>query len=138
MRKIAVFLCVIITLLSFSACQKDYTHGVYEVTITSTEIFNNHVGNNWYERYSCDGKPFVNGEKWTVPLGTAQTLTIDVTVTENDVWPDVGYSSLSVDLKEAFKTSTIVTVTENKGRYKGNCAQWEINCTVKLVKKIEK
>ena len=137
MRRSAVFLCVLAMLLSFSGCQKNYTHAVYEVTITASEIYNNSVGNDWQKVYTCDGRTIASGEQYTVPLGTTKTVTINATITESDKWPDKGYGSLSVVLRDGFETSTTITVTESKGRYKGNKAQWEITCRVELVKKIE-
>lgn len=142
MRKFAVFLCLVATLLSLFGCekkeiQKNYTHGVYEVTISGYQLYNNHIGNDWEMLYMCDNRRISSGERWTLPLGMEKTITIDITLTECDLWDDIGFGSLSVVLKDDYKTSTTVTVIENKGRYKGNKAQWEITCLVKLVEKLE-
>ncbi|MBQ8001159.1 MAG: hypothetical protein IJ298_08195 [Ruminococcus sp.] len=145
MRKIAVFLCVVATLLSFLGCQeehtyerqKNYTHGVYKLTITASEISNDSVGNDWRKSYSCDDRTIFSGEQWIVPLDATETVIIDAVITEVDKCSDVGYGSLCVVLTDGFKTSTTITVTENKGRYKGNKAQWKISCKVTLVEKLE-
>ena len=137
MRRIAVLFCVIATLFSISGCKKDYTHGVYEVTITASIISNNSVGNDWQKTYTSEGRTIASGEQWTVPLDTTKTLTINATVTESDEWPESGSASLRIILKDGFETSTTITVTENKGRYKGNKAQWKITCKAQLVKKLE-
>ena len=70
-------------------------------------------------------------------LDTTKTLTINATVTESDEWPESGSASLRIILKDGFETSTTITVTENKGRYKGNKAQGKITCKAQLVKKLE-
>ncbi len=137
MRKIAVILCIVAALLSFCGCKKNYTHGVYEVTIKADRISYDHVGNEWKKVYTCEGRTIKSGEQWTVPLDTTKTLKINATITELDAWDDVGYGSLNVVLRDDFETSTIVTVTEDNGRYQGNKAKWEITCSVELVKKLE-
>lgn len=144
MRKLAVLMCVVATLSIFSACQKEpvpthknYTHGVYQVTITADELSNDHVGNAWQTVYTCEGKPITGSELWTVPLGTTKELTINVTITEKDKWPDVGAETIPVILTDGFQASATITVTENKGRYKGNTALWEIICKVKLIERTE-
>lgn len=153
MKKIAVFLYVIALLFSFSSCKENntpdetkvitkadispnYTHGVYEVEITATNVYNNSVGRSWQKVYTCDGKEIHSGERWILPLDTTKTVTIGATLTEQDMWPDVGTGSLSVVMSDDFETSTAVEVTENKGRYKGNQAEWKVFCKVKLVEKI--
>ena len=132
MKKGIVFLCVVAMLLSLFGCKKNYTHGVYEVTLRSFEISNYSVGNEWVITYTCDGRTIASGEQWIVPLDTVKTVMIDAAVTETDQYPDVGSGSLIVVLKEGFETSKIITVAENKGRYKGNKANWKITCKVKL------
>ncbi|MBQ7288783.1 MAG: hypothetical protein IJW78_03530 [Clostridia bacterium] len=131
-RGIALF-CVVVTLLCLVGCQKKQTYGVYEVIITETLIANHSVGNEWQITYTCDGKAIVSGEQRTAPLDEVQTLTIDATVTEVDKLPDTGQGALAVILKDGFSTSTVVTITENKGCYYGQEAEWEITCEVKLL-----
>ena len=138
MRKIAVFVCIVAILLSFFGCKKNYTHGVYEVTIESECISNASVGNEWKRVYKCGSEIVKSGEKWTVPLNINKTVKIDATITERDAWDDVGYGFLNVVLRDGFETSSTITVKENKGRYKGNKALWKVSCDVKLVDKLEK
>lgn len=114
-----------------------YNYGVYEVKICERILYNNSVGTDWHTVYSCDDSYITSGQRWTVPLDTTKTITIDATITENDKWPDISTSILSVVLSDAFETSTSITVTENKGRYKGNTAVWEITCQVELVDKLQ-
>ena len=138
MRRIILIIFVCFLFLNFSGCKKNYTHGIYEVSITAYQLSNDSVGNSWRKVYNCDGREINSGERWTIPLNIERNLIIDVTITENDKWPDIGRSALSVVLKDGFKTSEIITVIENKGRYKGNKAQWKIICEVELIEKIEK
>ena len=65
-----------------------------------------------------------------------KTVIIHATITEEDTWPDVGSDDLCVVLKDGFETSTTISLSENKGRFKGNTAQWEITCKVVLVNKL--
>ena len=137
MKKFVVFLCLCATLISFGGCKKNYTHGVYEVTIQANEIFNDSVGKDWQKSYWCDGESIYSGQRWTVPLDDEKTINIAVRLTENDNRPDYGQGKMSVVLRDGFSTSTKITVIENRGRYSGNAAQWEIICKVKLIKKTE-
>ena len=155
MKKIAVVLLSVAVLFSFSSCKdkctfdeiketdivdisSDYTHEVYELEITATNVFNHSVGRSWQTDYTCEGREVHSGERWTVPSGTAKTLTIGAVLTEEDTYPDVGSSFLSVVMRDGFETTTAVTVTENKGRYRGNQAEWNVSCKVKLIEKIKK
>ena len=71
-----------------------------------------------------------------LPIGTTETVEITATVVEQDKYPDVGEGVLPATLRDGFEASTTITVKENKGRYKGNTAQWKIICTVALVDQI--
>ena len=127
-------------MLLLTACKKEivYTHAVYEVTITATEIYNNSVGTDWKKVYTCNDKIVESGDTWTVPLNTKETITIDIEITEVDKWSETGKGSVSVVLQDQYETSTTITVTENKGKYKGNQAEWEVVCKVSPAQKIEK
>ncbi len=143
MRKVLLIWCAVLA-LSLTGCtwqtkqtpDPRYTSGVYELSISASLLYNDSVGNNWRKAYTCEGVAIASGKRWTVPLDTVKTVVIEVTVTESDKRPDVGFGCLSVDLVDGFKTSTFVTVTENRGRYTGNTAQWKITCRVSLVDKV--
>ncbi len=135
MRKVFIYLFIVTILFSFSGCN-DYTHGVYELSIEAELISNDSVGNDWIKTYTCDDKTITDGDQWTVPLDTTKTIAISATIAENDKWDDVGSDSIVVTLVDDYKASTQITVTENKGRYKGNQAVWEITYRVKLVGKL--
>ncbi|MBR4288390.1 MAG: hypothetical protein IKT50_03020 [Clostridia bacterium] len=137
MRKLTILFFAFAMLFSSCNCQRNYTHGIYEITFSARKIYNNSVGNDWHITYTCEDQEIESGYQWTVPLDVIQTVTIDVCVVESDTWPDVGFGSLSVTLEKDFRTSAVVSVVENKGRYKYNQAKWEIICKIKLVKKLE-
>lgn len=140
MRKCLLFLCMVLA-FPLTGCIKQtkqitppvYTRDVYEISISASLQYNNSVGNDWRKVYTCDGSPFSSGKRLEVPLGAVKTVVINATITEADKWSDVGFGSLSVDLVDGFTTSTTITITENKGRYRGNTAKWEITCKVALV-----
>ena len=106
----------------------------YELHITTSLLCNNSVGNDWVKAYTSEGAPIADGKQWTVPCNTTKTVTIDITITEKDKIEDVGTGSISVALFDGSEVSTVITVTEGQGRYRGNIAQWEVLCTVEKVK----
>ncbi len=116
--------------------EQTYTDGVYELAIFSELINNDSVGNDWKEEYSCEGSVISSGNRWTIPLDTTKAVKIKATITEFDDWPDTESAFISVVLKDGFETYSTITVTENKGRYTGNTANWKITCAVKLIEKI--
>ncbi len=137
MRRMAVLAWFVATLFLFSGCQKNDTNGVYEVVISEKCLFNHSVGREWKKVYTCDGKEIDGRTRFTVPLDTVKTVTVCATFTEEDKWPDVAWDSFEVLLQDGFETASTLTVTENKGRFKGNQAGWEINCKVRLIQKLE-
>lgn len=110
-----------------------YTEGVYELYIVESLLHNDSVGNDWQRIYTCNGEPIEHGKRWTIPLDTTETFIIEITITKNDKWPDTGSGTLSLSLVDSFEASVIINISENKGRYKGNTAQWQITCGVKLM-----
>ncbi len=135
-RKIIAFVFTFAVLLYFCVYQRNYSHAVYTVSIEENLVTNHSVGNDWQKSYTCNGKIITNGYQWTVPLDTTETITIEATITEIDECCDIGNGSISIILKDGYKASTHITVTEDKGRYKGNQAIWEIVCEVELTDKI--
>ncbi len=107
------------------------------MTFATTEIENHSVGSSWSTRYTCENKTIDSGAQWTVPLDMAKALNIDICLTEQDKFPDVGHGSLTVTLQDGYETATCITVTKDKGIHRGNNALWEVSCKVKLVKKLE-
>ena len=154
MRKSGLFLCVILVLFLMGCTRQTelyptvtggevlhtnepiYKNGVYEVNLSASLVQNNSVGNDWETVFTCDGLQITNRKRWTVPLDIVKTVVVDATITERDKWPDIASGSLCVDLVDGFSTSIFITITENKGKYEGNTAEWEITCTVAFIEKI--
>lgn len=137
MRRFICFCCCIAIAVFAVGCEKNYTHGVYELTISQFCVCNDSVGNEWEFIYKCDGKEISNEHTFTLPLDADESKTIEITVIERDNYPDIGKTSLEIDLTDGYIAVTSVTVTENKGRYIKNEARWQIECEVELIGKLE-
>lgn len=136
MRILAIILFIILIAISILICCGEYTYAVYEVIITEDLKFNHSVGNEWQIVYMCGDRTIESGEKWTVPIDSTEAIKIKISITEKDAQSDNSQGSLTVALRDDVKKSTTITVTENMGRFKGNTAQWEITCRVRLVNKL--
>ncbi len=133
MRKIICTVLAIVIMISLCACEENYTHGEYEITIDSICDENNKVGNEWSKYYSCNGRNIKSGDIITAPLGAEAT--IYVRFTENDKYSDTGYGWIDISLIDGASTSFIVKVVEDNGSYDGNIAIWKVTVKVKLVRK---
>jgi len=108
----------------------------YSVTVALKSVkllSNNHVGNEWSTLFTVNGKKVTKSLK--LKLKTTDTLSIVCKATEKDSSPDIGKATWSIKVKNIKKGTVTytktVTVTENKGRYKGNKAKWRFTFTVK-------
>ena len=133
MRKINIFLCAALVIVSFFGCHISEKQKEYELSITATEISNNSVGEDWKKTYECDGISIQNGERYALELGGSQK-TIAITIVEKDLYPDVGYGCANIVLEDGFSTSVTISVVENAGRYAYNEALWKITFSVSLRK----
>ena len=111
------------------------THAVYAVHLFDCQKRNDSVGSEWNVAYFCDGKQIESGAQWVVPLYTTKSVTIDIVITERDDWNDVGRGSITLSLQEDNQATVQIIVTENKGRFRGNQAEWEITGRVALLEK---
>ncbi|WP_366345853.1 hypothetical protein [Paenibacillus amylolyticus] len=98
------------------------------VTLVSVELVeNNSVGNEWAIGASVNGKDLEEGSSVTLNLKSTGTLKLEAIAEEQDKIPDYGSKSTNVKLssfsKSTNKTLSVV-VTENRGRYSGNTANW--------------
>ena len=109
------------------------THAVYAVHLFDCQKRNDSVGSEWNVAYFCDGKQIESGKQWVVPLHTTKSVTVDIAITDQDEWDDIGTGSLSLTLQDGFCATTTITVTENKGRFWGNQAKWKVTGSVSLV-----
>ena len=89
----------------------------------------NHVGSDWSQEFYVNGEKV--GKSTTVSIAAGDTITVSATITEEDKSPDIGTNSESYtvtqsDLKNGFSIRFKVDVRENKGRYSGSVATWNV------------
>lgn len=107
--------------------------GIYQINCSLNMTANLSVGNEWIKSVEYNGKTIRNGETITAPLNSG--ITLKATVIENDSIPDTGKGSVYLMLDGTEKTTEIY-VRENRGRYSGNYAIWELTCSVTLIERI--
>ena len=107
--------------------------GVYKVYCSLSMLANMSVGNEWLKSIEYNGKSIRNGDTITAPLSSG--ITITGTVIESDSVPDYGSGSVYLSLDGSEKTTEIY-VRENRGRYSGNYAIWELCCSAELIERI--
>lgn len=92
----------------------------------------NHVGYSWEEEFEINGKPV---SKWgNITVAAGDKITLEASFTENDKSPDYGharqvYTVKQEDMAKGFKVSFSVDVREDKGRYSGCVATWNVTFT---------
>ena len=114
------------------------TNGVYRMEINSRCISNDSVGNDWSKIYTMDGATIDSSIQVISPIDTKMRKTVKVKIIERDSIPDIASDEITFYLKDGEVKKTAVTVTEKNGRYRGNTAVWEIEVSVKLIKKTMK
>ena len=120
-----------------SAAEKTSTTVVMSVTTKYNMTSNNHVGNDWYKNCSIEGIKKDGFSNYKVNVG--DQIIIRTTITEDDSSVDVGRNTATrtvtqSDLKNGFTVTQTITVREDKGRYAGNTATWNVTHTFKPVK----
>lgn len=110
---------------------KNASVGVYTVTIKRTMKSNHHVGDFW--KFSCkrDGNEYNSGTQFQAALNSTESFSF--TIMESDDVPEYGSTSMDITLSDGYTRTTYVTVTENRGKYSGNKAEWEFVITVSLI-----
>ena len=108
-------------------------NGVCRVYCSLSMIANMSVGNEWLKSIEYNGQSISNGATITVPLNSG--ITITGAVIESDSVPDYGSGSVRISLDGKEKTTEIY-VRENRGRYSGNFAIWELCCSAELIERI--
>lgn len=108
-------------------------NGVYRINYSFVMTANFSVGNEWFKSIEYNGKSIRNGQTITAPLNSG--ITIKGTVIESDSVPDVGSGNVYLLLGGDEKTIEIY-VRENRGRYSGNFAIWELTCSATLIERI--
>ena len=130
---LAVLFAVMPLMSSFAASKTKFT-----VTVNAVLKSNKSVGNDWTITHMFNDKEYFKKQntikkegKDTISLAQGETLQIYTLVVENDKSPDEGFEEKSIklsanDIKKGFEVKFSITVIENKGKYKGNKAVWEI------------
>ena len=107
----------------------------YIVTYDSVLISDNNVGHEWYIYVECDGERVRDGDSIIGKIEYDKELV--VYAIEEDIYEDVGEEIVNIELGEHSLSKTIkVYPEENRGRYSGRQAEWEINLKIDFVKKM--
>lgn len=107
---------------------------VWEISFYLQKTATNHVGNSWSKGVFYQGEQVWSGFEVTAREGAGITL-IGKAV-ENDNIPDVGSGSVYLILKDGNEAETTFYVRENRGRYAGNCAVWDLEVSCELIERI--
>ena len=136
---LAIILCLILPLSTIAAPKATPAPAAekFKVTISYSAkmVANDHVGNSWTTYIEVGDTVIKKGKSAKVEVTGADTIKIICNAIENDKSPDHGDATIEIPIKDlkkgknTFKTS--VTVTEDKGRYSGNSAEWSFTVTVK-------
>lgn len=102
----------------------------FRFTITATLKRNGGVGNQWSQEYSYENNKLGNGSILTLPPD--ETIKIKALVIEHDDYSDIGVAWIEVKLVNGFTVTEEVVVTENRGKYAGSKAYWDV--TIKVTK----
>ncbi len=122
--------------------------GAYTLTVTvqAKLLQANHVGNEWVPAFYVNGQYTawsssnekkqqyaLEGETVSVSVGDA--IPLQCVIVETDQYPDTGsyreHVTVTEELLKSGMTMTwTIEVKENRGRYKGNAAQWQVDITL--------
>ena len=137
---LVIILCLVIPISSIAASKAKATtpEQKYKVTVSFSvkKVSNNHVGNKWTYAVTSAETVIKKDKSASFELTGADVLELVCQATENDTYPDMGTSTLIInmaDLKEGKNTiTTTVIVTEDRGRYAGNTAEWKFTLNIKV------
>lgn len=137
---LAIILCIAIPISSMAASKAKATtpEQKYKVTVSYSvkKVSNNHVGNSWTYVITSGETTINKGKSATFELTGAESLELLCQATENDSYPDLGTSTITINMAELKEgknsVTTTVIVTEDRGRYAGNTAEWKFTITIKL------
>lgn len=111
----------------------EYSTYVYRVNMRAVQQSNNSVGNEWsYARY-YNGISTHDG--FEISGNPDTDIWVEMQITENDSYPDVGYGGTTIYLQDGYQTSFDVMVVENRGRYAGNAAIFTVNVSVTFLRR---
>lgn len=110
------------------------TKCVWEITFSLRRTATNHVGNDWSAGVFYNGAQIRSGFEVTAREGSS--ISLKGKAVENDNIPDVGTGTLSLKLTDGNETGIEFYVRENRGRYSGYCATWELTASCKLIERV--
>lgn len=133
MKHILSFFLVVVALV-FSSCAANETESPkepnqYKISFFFDLVANNSVGNDWIKEFTYDGIRVRSGEVLTM----TNSFSFRCKITEDDASPDVAYKTISfseLQIGETQEKTAKIVITEDKGRYAGNKATWEVIVTV--------
>jgi hypothetical protein len=101
----------------------------FKVTLVSVELVeNNHVGNEWETAAYVNGKEVQKGKSITLSLKATDSIKLKAYAEEQDKIPESNSANVAVKVSSITKTTNKtlkVVVTENRGRYSENTAEWK-------------
>lgn len=110
------------------------SRGIYKINIYAYMIYNNHVGNEWYYYTTYNNNEFNSGNQ--IIGKNNETIDLITTIIEDDKITDYGTNYITIKLTDNYEATKQITVRENRGRYTGNTALWEVKYSVKLLETI--
>ncbi len=102
----------------------------YKISVSFDMVYNDSVGNDWDYFCVLDGKTFDD----SILLDASHRgsiAEIQVVITENDSFPDSEEIFVDIPVYDGEERWETVIVTENKGRYIGNTAEWSVFISIK-------
>jgi len=132
-----LILCMMVTLNILPSGAAGTSKVKITVKLQSIDLVeNNHVGNEWVFGCKVNKKALQEGDSIVINTTSTGKITIVSTAEEIDSVPDTGSKTLTVSVGKlkAGKNNTytsLVTVTENRGRYSGNKAVWKFTYGIK-------
>ncbi|GLX70331.1 hypothetical protein [Paenibacillus glycanilyticus] len=126
--KLALAVMAVSTLFMQPVAAADKTTKL-KVTLVSVELVeNNHVGNEWETTAYVNGKEVQEGKSVTLNLKASDSIKLKAYAEEQDKIPESGSANVAVKVSSITKSvnkALQVVVTENRGRYSGNTAEWK-------------
>ena len=109
----------------------------FKITWSASLVENNHVGNDWSKSFAVNGEAFRSGN--SIILDPGSSFTVHFYVVERDKYPDTGSFSETIKYtdnlcKNGYTISRTVSVREDRGRYAGNYAYWNLKITITPIK----
>lgn len=142
-----LILCIIVVIISTYLCYKCAYYYNNPLPVTEMEInykfkmcSNNGVGNDWSYLVLVNDT-LLDGSGTAFEASPGDEINIYFVVVERDeAQSDIGYcvfarKLLEGDFRDGIEISDYITVREDRGRYSGNVAVFQVESTLKAVRK---